>query len=272
MSGVEAERPARVFLPEIVQHRRAAVARLCAETPLAEIARRAAAVVRRPRPFGPALRAAGPGHLAVIAELKRVSPASGPLAPGLEPAAVAAAYARGGAAALSVLTEPEFFRARPGDLPAAREASGLPTLRKDFVVDPWQLHETVLLGADAVLLLVVVLGPRTAEFVDLSLDLGLEPFVEVHTAQELEIALGTRASVLGINNRDLTSFAVDATTAARLAPRAAGRTVAALSGIRGPADLRGLRAAGIHAVLVGEALVRAGDAEGAVRALAEATA
>jgi indole-3-glycerol phosphate synthase len=207
-----------------------------------------------------------------MAEVKRASPSAGPLQPGLDPEGLAAAYARGGAAALSVLTEPDFFSARPDDLARARRASGLPTLRKDFVVDPWQVAETALLGADAVLLLVVVLGRDTGAHVDLALDLGITPFVEVHTAEEMEIALGTRAAAIGINNRDLRTFALDPGTAARLAPRAAGRTVAALSGIRTPEDLRGLAAAGVSAVLVGESLVRATDPERAVRALVEAAA
>ena len=257
------------FLPRIVASRRAAVDRLQAETPLAEIARRAAAARHRRRPLEPALRRAGPGRLAVIAEVKRVSPARGALAAALDPAALAATYARGGASALSVLTEPDFFHARPGDLQAAREACALPTLRKEFIVDAWQLHETVCMGADAVLLLVVVLGEETGRYVDLALDLGIEPFVEVRSAAELEIALRTRTRIVGINNRDLRTFELDPGTARRLAPAAAGRTIAALSGIAGPADLAGLRAAGIAAVLVGESLVRSADPEAAVRALVQ---
>ncbi len=263
---------AAAFLPRIVEARRAAVARAQADLPLRDIARCAASASRDARPFAAALAGAPPGRLAVIAEVKRVSPARGDLRADLDPTELAARYARGGAAALSVLTEPDFFHARPEDLGRARAASGLPTLRKEFLVDPWQVYETAMMGADAVLLLVVVLGQRTAEFVGLCLDLGVEPFVEVHTEAELDIALATPARVIGINNRDLRSFEVDRATSRRLAPRAAaaGRTVAALSGISGPADTAGLYAAGVRAILVGESLVRAANPEAAVRALTSA--
>jgi indole-3-glycerol phosphate synthase len=263
---------AGTVLDRIVDARRAAVARARAEVPLRELQRRVAAAPRRSGRFVQALQAVPPGRLGVIAEVKRASPAKGELGSGLDAARLAEAYARGGAVALSVLTEPEFFHALPDDLARARQAAGLPVLRKDFVVDPWQLYETVLLGADAVLLLVVVLGERTPELAALALELGLEPFVEVHTAAEMAIALASPARIIGINNRDLRTFEVDPTTALRLGPlaRRAGRLPAALSGISGPGDLRGLRAAGVRAVLVGESLVRAPDPEAAVRALAEA--
>jgi indole-3-glycerol phosphate synthase len=252
------------FLERILAERRRAAAELPA-TP-----------ARRPgpaRPFARALQeAAARDGLAVVAEVKRASPSAGPLRLDLDPSDLARRYAAGGAAALSVLTEPAFFRAEPDDLPRAREAAGLPTLRKDFVVDRRQLAETVALGADAVLLIVAVLGEAVAGFVDEALDLGLEPLVEVHDEAELELALGTRARCIGINNRDLGTFRVDPATARRLAPRAraAGRVVVAESGIAGPEDVRDLPAAGVHAVLVGEALVRAGDPAARVRALREA--
>ena len=260
------------FLPRILAARRAALARAQAERPTSELAAAAAAASRRPRAFAAALAGAPPGQLAVMAEIKRASPANGGLHPELDPVALARLYAAGGAAALSVLTEPDFFHAQPADLERARSASGLPTLRKDFVVDPWQVYETALMGADALLLLVVVLGQQTPAYVDLALGLGIEPFVEVHTEAEMDIALASAASVIGINNRDLGTFEVDRRTAPRLAPRAAaaGRTVAALSGIRGPADTVGLYRSGIRAILVGESLVRAADPLAAVRALASA--
>lgn len=263
---------AGAFLERIVAARRAHVAQAAARRPQAELERALAGGRAPARGFEAALCAAPPGRLAVIAEVKRASPSAGTLRAAADPAQLAAAYARGGAAALSVLTEPDFFAAEPGDLERARAVTGLPVLRKDFVVDPWQLAESALLGADAVLLLVVILGAETGRYVARAMELGLEPFVEVHTTAEMEMALATPARVIGINNRDLRSFTVDTGTAARLAPLARGRTVAALSGIRGPADVRGLAAAGIRAVLVGEALVRAGDPEAAVRALAGAEA
>ena len=265
--------PHGAWLDRIVAARRLAVARAM---PLPASIRGAGdgQVRRDHQPFLAAVRSASARHVAVIAEIKRVSPARGNLRRDLDPASLAAAYARGGAAALSVLTEPEFFAAQPDDLARARVAAGLPTLRKDFVVDPWQLEETVALGADAVLLLVVVLGQQTGAFVARARALGLTPLVEVHDEAEMEIALASGAELIGINNRDLRTFAVDPGTAVRLAPQAAaaGRTVAALSGIDGPRDLRGLRDAGIAAVLVGEFLVRSGDPEGAVGALVAADA
>lgn len=258
------------FLPRIVRARRAAVQRAQSELPLPELARRAAAARRHPRPFAAALAGAPARRLAVMAEVKRVSPARGNLRADLDPAALASRYARGGAAALSVLTEPDFFHALPDDLHRAREASGLPTLRKEFVVDPWQVHETAAMDADALLLMVVVLGRRTADFVDLCQEVGVEPFVEVHTAEEMEIALQTPARLIGINHRDMRSFTLDMGLSRRLAPRAAaaGRIVAALSGIARPEDVADLPGLGVRAILVGESLVRSPDPEAAIQALA----
>lgn len=258
--------PAGTFLERIVAARRAAVAEAARATPVP-----APAAAGPRRDFAAALLRGG---LAVIAEIKRASPSKGPLRPELDPVELGRAYARGGAAALSVLTEPQFFLARPDDLPRARAASGLPTLRKEFVVDRWQLRETAAMGADAVLLIVAVLGAETAAFVDEARRLGLQPLVEVHDEAELEVALATGATCVGINNRNLRTFEVDPGTARRLAPRAAaaGRVVVAESGIGGPEDLAGLAQAGVAAVLVGESLLRAADPGAAVRALAQAGA
>jgi indole-3-glycerol phosphate synthase len=221
------------------------------------------------RPFRDALRAA-PGRLAVIAELKRASPSRGVLRADWDAVGLARQYVEGGAAALSVLTERRFFQADPLDLGRVREAVGVPLLRKDFVFDPWQVHESVHLGADAVLLIVAVTGAGTAALVDLALEVGLEPLVEVHTEAELEVALRTRARVVGINNRDLRTFETDLAVTRRLAPLAAGegRTVVTESGINGVEDLEGLAELGVSAALVGESLLRAADPAAAVRALA----
>ncbi len=220
------------------------------------------------RPFAAAL-SGGPGPLAVIAEIKRASPSKGALRMDLDPSELAALYAQAGAAAISVLTEPEFFAARPDDLHNARAACGLPVLRKEFIVAPWQLAESRAMGADAVLLIVALLGQQTGAFVDRAAELDLEVVVEVHDAAELELALATRAAVIGINNRNLHTFQVDSGTARRLAPRAAaaGRLVVAESGIRGREDLDGLWEAGVRAILVGESLVRSGDPAGMLGAL-----
>lgn len=260
--------PPQTFLTRIVAARRAAVAAARRAGPPSRVA------APRPGAFLAAIDAAGPEHLAVIAELKRISPANGPLGTDRDPVALARQYRAGGATALSVLTEPEFFGARPEDLPAARAASGLPVLRKDFIVDPWQLEETAAWGVEAVLLMVSVLGAQTPRYAEDALALGVEPFVEIHDDAELAIALDSPARIVGINNRDMRTFAVIRGTAERLAPRlaAAGRRPIALSGIRGPEDLVGLAGAGVVGVLVGEALMRAPDPVAAVRDLAEASA
>jgi indole-3-glycerol phosphate synthase len=233
-------------------------------------AKRAELEAEKPRrPFLRAL-AAAPGRLAVVAELKRASPSRGVLRPDWDAVGLARQYVRGGAAALSVLTERRFFQADPLDLGRVRAAVGVPLLRKDFVFDPWQVHESVHLGADAVLLIVAVTGAGTGPLVDLALEVGLEPLVEVHTEAEMEAALATRARLIGINNRDLRTFETDLGVTRRLAPiaRGEGRTVITESGIFTAADLEGLAELGVSAALVGESLLRSADPAAAVRALA----
>ncbi len=228
------------------------------------------------RSFSEALLAAGPGAgetrargLAVIAEVKRRSPSKGLIAPDLDPAAVAAEYREGGAACLSVLTDEGFFAGSAFDLQAARRASGLPVLRKDFTVSRADVCDARLMGADAVLLIVAALSPEElTTFHDLASRLGLDALVEVHDEGELELALDAGARLVGVNQRDLTTFAVDQERAARLAPRIPPEVVAvAESGIRGPDDARRIGEAGYDAVLVGEAVVTAPDRAEAVRAL-----
>jgi indole-3-glycerol phosphate synthase len=225
-------------------------------------------LLRTRRPFLAALQAAT--GFAVIAECKRASPSRGTIRSDWDPAALARAYAAGGAAAISVLTEREHFQGSPADLFAVRAAVGLPVLRKDFVFDPWQIDESVAMGADAVLLIVAVTGPRTAELAARALAAGLEPLVEVHDEREAEVALRSPARVVGINNRDLRDFTTDLGVTRRLAPLLAGegRVVVTESGVRGPEDLAGLRALGVRAVLVGESALRAADPAAHVRALA----
>jgi tryptophan synthase beta chain len=225
-----------------------------------------------PRPF--ALRLAAPG-LHLIAEIKRRSPSAGAIATDAEDiVARARAYQAGGAAAISVLCEPHSFGGSVEDMALVRRSVSVPVLAKEFVVDRRQLGLLRAAGADAVLLL-AVLHPRRAlaRLVDASLDLGLEPFVEAHDERELEAALSTRARVIGINNRDLRTLDVDPERAVRLRHLVAeDRLVVAESGVRDAATIRGWRAAGFDAALVGETLVRAGDPEGAARAMAEAGA
>jgi indole-3-glycerol phosphate synthase len=207
--------------------------------------------------------------LGVIAEVKRRSPSKGPLAPDLDPAALARDYADGGATALSVLTDVDWFGGSPEDLAAARAAVSLPVLRKDFTVSEHDVADARLMGADCVLLIVAALDQaELAGFHDLATDLGLDVLVEIHDEAELERALAVGATLIGVNQRDLVTFEVDTDRAVRMAPlMPQGVVRVAESGVRGPDDAARLAAAGYHAVLVGESLVTAGDPRGGVAAL-----
>ena len=198
---------------------------------------------------------------AVIAELKRASPSRGEIRPAYAPAEIARGYAAAGAAALSVLTDARFFRGSLDDLVAARAASGLPCLRKDFLIDPYQVEEARAFGADAVLLIVAaVAGGQGAELLAAARGAGLDVLVEVHDDAELERAIDLGATLLGINNRDLATFEVTLSTAERLVPRVPpGALAVAESGLRSAADVRRMTAAGAQAVLVGEAFMERPD-------------
>jgi len=218
----------------------------------------APAADRRAHAFADALRAPG---LSIIAEHKRRSPSAGEIRPGSSVAEIAAAYERGGAAAMSVLTEQRHFGGTLEDLRAARRASALPLLRKDFIVDEYQLAEAAWAGADAVLLIVAALEPAELSALHAAAgERGLDVLVEVHDEAELAIALAAGAGIIGVNNRDLRDFSVDVErtfTLARAMP--AEVVVVAESGIRGAEQLRRLRDAGVHAALIGERLMREGD-------------
>jgi indole-3-glycerol phosphate synthase len=229
---------------------------------LVEVARRAPS----PRPFRQALAQDG---LAVVAELKRRSPSRGDLALDLDPAAVAAAYAAGGAACLSVLTDARFFGGSRADLAAARRAVDLPVLRKDFTVSEADVCDARLMGADAVLLIVAALtDAELARLRGLAEELELAALVEVHDEGELARALDAGTDLVGVNQRDLMTFDVDHQRAERLAVQIpAGVVKVAESGVRDAADAARLARSGFDAVLVGESLVRAPDREAAVRSL-----
>jgi len=255
------------MLDEILATKREEVTRLTARAAALEAA---AAAAPPPRDFAGALRRPD-ATLAVIAEIKRRSPSKGVLAPGLDPAATAARYAAGGAAALSVLTDGPYFDGSLADLAAARAACPLPVLRKDFTLDPIQVYEARAARADAVLLIVAALPDDVvlADLVALAGELGLAALVEVDDEAGLERALGAGASVVGVTNRNLRTFAEDLATAERLAGLIPPAVLSvAESAIRSPADARRMADAGFSAVLVGEALVRAPDPEAAVRDLA----
>lgn len=225
-----------------------------------------AARADRPRGFARAL--ASGARPRVIAEFKRASPSKGEIRPGADPGAVARAYAAAGAAALSVLTDAQFFQGSLDDLVRARAAVAVPVLRKDFTIDPLQLCEARAAGADAALLIVAALGDgQLGELLACAGELGLDPLVEVHDAAELERALAAGAELVGVNNRDLRDFKTDVGVTRALLPRAAGRTVVSESGLDSPEVLRALEAAGASAFLIGEALMREPDPGAALRRL-----
>jgi indole-3-glycerol phosphate synthase len=229
--------------------------------PLSDIERRARAA-DEPRDFAGAIRAkieaASP---AVIAEIKRASPSKGLLRADFDPAAIARSYEAGGAACLSVLTDREFFQGAPEHLAEARGACALPVLRKDFVIDPYQVYESRALGADCILLIAAALTPGEMQSLEaLARSLGIAVLVEVHDAAELEAVLALTTPLIGINNRNLRSFETTLATTLDLLPRIPkGKTVVTESGILTPADVALMRARGVQAFLVGEAFMRALD-------------
>ncbi|MDD3718499.1 MAG: indole-3-glycerol phosphate synthase TrpC [Actinomycetota bacterium] len=223
-----------------------------------------------PPSFREAVRRRPVDGIRIIAEIKRASPSRGPIRPDLSVEKLAESYQRGGACAVSVLTEPEFFKGSLEDLERARAATSLPLLRKDFILDPYQLLEARAYGASAALLIAALLpGDGLAALLAEAETLGLESLVEVRGEAELEAALAAGAGVIGINNRDLRTLEVELETTARLAPLVPpDRTLVSESGYGGRAQLAGLAALGVDAVLVGEALVREEDPASALRKMA----
>jgi len=252
-------------LEELVHATREAVDRRKREHPLSELEREIGAP-REGRPFSEAL--ARPGT-SLIAEHKRRSPSAGTIREGVSCADMVLAYERGGAAAISVLTEERHFGGSLADLREARAATDLPILRKDFTLDPYQLYEAKAAGADAVLIVVGSLElDDLAELYDLSHELDLDAIIEIYVEAELEAALEVDADVIGINNRDLVDFSVDLQrTYDLLADIPAGKTVVSESGIRYREQIEELEQVGVDAVLIGEPLMRAEDPEAAVREL-----
>ena len=250
----------------LAAHREAAAAD---DRPL-EALRSSALAAPPVRGFRSALAGARPhGELAVIAEIKRRSPSKGELAPGLDPASVAASYASGGAACLSVLTDEEFFGGSPSDLRAARDAVAVPVLRKDFTVSEADVLDARIMGADAVLLIAAARDDDSlGRFLEVASSVSLDALVEVHDEPELERALAAGATLIGVNQRDLVTFEVDHVRAERLSSLMPDGVVSvAESGIRGPDDARRLASSGYDAVLVGESVVTAPDRAAAVDAL-----
>ena len=221
---------------------------------------RLVAMQEPPRGFTDALsNRTSRGGAAVIAEIKKASPSQGVIRADFDPTSIAMSYAKGGAACLSVLTEPDFFQGRAEDLVAARGASRLPVLRKDFMVDPWQIAESRAMGADCILLIVAALDPTTmAELAAAASDYSLDILIEVHDRKELELALAIKPKMIGINNRDLHTFKTTLTTTLDLLPSIPNDVlVVTESGIQTAQDVALMRQNGVNSFLVGEAFMRA---------------
>ena len=223
--------------------------------------RRKAAGLRRQRPFKKRLETPGTGGINIIAEIKRASPSKGVIRADLDPRIYARAYEKGGAAALSVLTDGAGFHGDVEDLKIARKSAALPVLRKDFLISAYQLFESRVLGADAVLLIARILDfVQLKDYLALCRELQMDALVEVHSEKEIEIALRAGAGLVGINNRNLRSFETDVKTAANLVKLLGPDQIAvAESGINTPQDVQALKQAGIWNFLIGESLVRAKD-------------
>ena len=255
-------------LAKIASYKREEVVARRRATSQAQMEARAAAA-GPVRGFRAALERPGAGQLALIAEIKKASPSKGLIRADFDPPALARAYEAAGAACLSVLTDGPSFRGEDAYLTAARAASALPALRKEFLVDPWQVAESRALGADAVLVILAMVDDILAgELMTEAARFGMDPLVEVHDDAELERAVRLGAHLIGVNNRDLRTFVTDLAVSERLAPLAPpGALVVAESGIASPADVRRLAAAGARAMLVGESLMRQANVEAATRAL-----
>lgn len=257
-------------LTRICQDTRTAVASAKAETSIEALKSRIAGAEEGTRQFGLALkeRVAEAGF-ALIAEIKKASPSAGLIRPDFDPAALARAYEAGGATCLSVLTDKHYFQGSPEHLMAARAAVHLPVLRKDFILDPWQVYESRAMGADAVLLIMAALEDEEArELEGLARALDMDVLAEVHEARELERALGLETTLIGINNRNLKTLETDLNITLELAPQVPpDRFLVSESGIATHDDVRRLVAVGSHCFLVGEGLMRQRDVAAATRRL-----
>lgn len=253
------------ILDQIVAWKREEIARCQATMPL-DTVQAAAAQAPEPRDFAAALRQPG---VSLIAEIKRASPSKGPLRPDLDPVALALEYEAHGAAAISVLTDEHYFQGSLDDLRAVRRRASLPLLRKDFVLEPYQVYEARAAGADAVLLIVAALSDGDLRALHhLITTLGMAALVEVHDGVELQRALKVAPAIVGVNNRDLHTFEVNLDTTARLRPLVpAGVILVSESGVHNRADVARLAAIGADAMLIGEALVQAQDVRAKIGAL-----
>jgi indole-3-glycerol phosphate synthase len=259
------------LLSKIIAQKQKEVAKLCADNDAARLRARALEIRKDVPPFRlrKALEEPAPA-LKIIAEFKRRSPSRGVIRAGLSPAETARLYERGGACAISVLTDKEYFGGSINDLIDVRASTRLPILRKDFIIDPIQIYQAAIAGSDAVLLIAAVLDDSLLEKMRAMAEdeLGLDALVEVHTTEELQRALNSGAKLIGVNNRDLRTFEVSLQTSERLIAGAPpDRVMISESGLQDAVSLRHLQALGFRGFLVGERLMRASDPEAALRDL-----
>jgi indole-3-glycerol phosphate synthase len=256
------------ILSEIVEHKKAEVERARQALPEKTIRERALVPLER-RPFFSRLAHPGPAGVNIIAEIKRASPSKGVFSPDLDPVSTARAYEQGGAAALSVLTDSKYFMGSSDDLKKARGATALPALRKDFLISAYQLYESAVLGADAILLIVRILTEQQLkDYLSLAEELNMDALVEVHSEKDLEIASKIGARLIGINNRNLQSFDTNIETAMTMVSALASFQIpVAASGIQAPEDIERNLRAGIHNFLIGESLVKAPDSSAFIQSL-----
>lgn len=259
------------FLQTIVEHKRSEVEKAEILVSKREIAKRAESLVGilEKRPFFEVLKQVAGSRINIIAEIKRASPSKGEIRIDLDAGKLAADYEAGGAACISVLTESRYFKGGEEDFTTARNAASLGMLRKDFLISSYQVYESFLMGADAILLIARILTPEKMKaYLDLSAALGMDALVEIHSEADLDAANFAGAKLIGINNRNLSSFETDMGTATRLCAMLQEDQVAvAASGISNAADIRENLSAGIRNFLIGESLVRAEDAKALLKTL-----
>ncbi len=253
------------FLSKIVEQKKQEIAAAQKRLPETQL-RQEAFIPRKRRPFLKNLERPGTN---IIAEIKRASPSKGLICPDLNPGRYASQYEQGGAAALSVLTDTPHFQGSSEDFKAAREAASLPMLRKDFLISSYQIYESSVLEADAVLLIVRILSAeQLRDYLSLCAELELDALVEVHSEEDIKAASRAGAKLIGINNRNLSSFETNIETAINMVSLLEpGQIPVAESGIRGPEDIKKLRNAGIRNFLIGESLVRASDPQAFLKSL-----